>query len=131
VEKSPPNILKTLFLARAFNPAPTSFVMMLRHPFATAAHFIFNTHSMDERMSGKQAPTNFHDLDCGERFLKHWLLQMKLFRSDLALIPRSVNVSVVRRVFFCGCFCFCFLHLLLRIYNFFAVLFSAQLVFDF
>jgi hypothetical protein len=33
VEKSPPNIIKTLFLARAFHPAPTTFVMQLRHPF--------------------------------------------------------------------------------------------------
>jgi hypothetical protein len=89
IEKSPPNIIKTLFLARAFHPAPTSFVMMMRHPFGAGAHFILNKGSYDH------APDVLHDLDCGERFLRHWLVEMKLFRSDLMLIPRSVNVTVV------------------------------------
>jgi hypothetical protein len=87
------------FTMRRFFPPPpppsphTLTLMALYCVYAPAtgagSHFTLNPTKM------ANAPDDFHDLDCGERILRHWLLQMKLLKSDMQQIPSSANVTVV------------------------------------
>ena len=85
VEKSPPNYLKMRYLSAAFAPAPVQFVVVLRHPLATAQHGMGGW--------GKLHRPHFAEkFVCGHRHVQQWLAAMRIFREDLKTLMRNVTV---------------------------------------
>ena len=78
VEKSPIDMLKTLYLQSLFGSDRTMFLVVLRHPMATLRKLIADN------------PRYFRD--CGDTYLQHWLLLHETMLKDLVDIKHTALV---------------------------------------
>eukprot|EP00730_Choanoeca_flexa_P018786 TRINITY_DN9154_c0_g1_i1.p1 TRINITY_DN9154_c0_g1~~TRINITY_DN9154_c0_g1_i1.p1 ORF type:complete len:361 (+),score=32.71 TRINITY_DN9154_c0_g1_i1:211-1293(+) len=82
VEKSPRHVTMTRFLQRAFTPARSHFVFILRHPLG-ASHYFWH---------GGRGKRRKSQSDCGQAHIQHWLKVYGYLVEDAPLLRNVVGL---------------------------------------